>query len=545
MAERYVADGYVFPFYANSGITIQWRERIIFVPKTEMTLIQSVPIEIRELDLNLFRLTLLDLEDDPAGIAFVNTHNHNPPVTISGIQLARVIEIINSYTVTFEDGIYAVNLLGANTNLADVVNPNSVSVRTSNSAGLVQTAEIQNTAYVDTIYIDPLNGTSRTSYPAGTRAVPVKYLSEAKIISTQRSISTFKIIGNLVIGATDNIDGFTLRGNERTHDTVTLTPGCSTDASIFERLTVTGTASGAGLVFRNCAVTDVLGISGQVIESTLRGTISVAPGGTGTEFTHCFDGPGQVEIDLGGSGTVVSIRDFFGGLLISNKTGSEDCSISFAAGRLIIDSTVSNGAIVVSGNGYISADNHTGTATVSTVGLVGNQSITDYVWDEPIASHVAPGSTGEKLNAAGSAGDPWTTDLSTYVTPGTAGYIVKDINSDSNQILSTGVSINSVDQSVINQIWNEAAINHVSVGSLGQMVNQIKTDTGLLSIDVTTMLGIVETLQKYSANRTRINKTAFTLTVYDNDGTTPIKVFDLKDATGTPSITEIIERVPQ
>jgi hypothetical protein len=56
---------------------------------------------------------------------------------LAGIILARVVELINSYTITFEDGQYAVNLTGANSNIADKVNVNQVSVRASNSAGLV------------------------------------------------------------------------------------------------------------------------------------------------------------------------------------------------------------------------------------------------------------------------------------------------------------------------------------------------------------------------------------------------------------------------
>jgi hypothetical protein len=119
------------------AITINWRDKIIFVPKADTTLIQSSPTEIRELDLNTFRLALKDLEDDPDGMTFPITHNNNSPVTLGGIVYARVLEIINGYTVTFEDGMYAVNLVGANSNVADVTNVNSVSVRSANSAGLI------------------------------------------------------------------------------------------------------------------------------------------------------------------------------------------------------------------------------------------------------------------------------------------------------------------------------------------------------------------------------------------------------------------------
>lgn len=137
MTSIYVDDGYVSQGYAQTGITIIWGQRIIFVPKSEMAVVQTTPSEIRQLDINDFRLQLKNLEDTPEGMSFPSTHSHNTSVTLSGIVYARVVELINNFTVTFEDGNYAVNLVGANSNIADKVNLNSVSVRASNSAGLV------------------------------------------------------------------------------------------------------------------------------------------------------------------------------------------------------------------------------------------------------------------------------------------------------------------------------------------------------------------------------------------------------------------------
>jgi phage gp45-like len=50
--------------------------------------------------------------------------------------------------------------------------------------------------------------------------------------------------------------------------------------------------------------------------------------------------------------------------------------------------------------------------------------IADAVWDEAISGHLAGGSTGAALNAAGSAGDPWATVLPGAYGAGTAGLIV-------------------------------------------------------------------------------------------------------------------------
>lgn len=56
---------------------------------------------------------------------------------------------------------------------------------------------------------------------------------------------------------------------------------------------------------------------------------------------------------------------------------------------------------------------------------------------------------------------------------------------------------------------------------------------------------LVEILLKYSRNRTRVDKTNNTLTVFDDDTLTPLRVFDLLDQSGNPSTEDISERIPQ
>ena len=58
------------------------------------------------------------------------------------------------------------------------------------------------------------------------------------------------------------------------------------------------------------------------------------------------------------------------------------------------------------------------------------QELVDGVWNALSANYATSGTMGEKLNAAGTAGDPWTTDLSAYNTADTAGLILKTVNSN-------------------------------------------------------------------------------------------------------------------
>lgn len=121
------------------AISINPLTYVITVPKADMTQIQTSPFEIRRLDANVFHRALRTLHATEAQGIYEKTHNHSAPTTIGGIALARVVEVLPPYTVTFEDGQYAVDIFGANTNILDRANLNQVSIRPQNSAGLIQT----------------------------------------------------------------------------------------------------------------------------------------------------------------------------------------------------------------------------------------------------------------------------------------------------------------------------------------------------------------------------------------------------------------------
>lgn len=116
------------------AITINWATKVIAVPQADLTLVSG---SLYELDVDVFRLALKDIEDSETGMNFPDTHTHNTESTVSGVVYARQFKIINGYTVTFEDGTYTVRCVGANHNIGDVKNVNSVSLIIGNSAGLI------------------------------------------------------------------------------------------------------------------------------------------------------------------------------------------------------------------------------------------------------------------------------------------------------------------------------------------------------------------------------------------------------------------------
>lgn len=115
------------------AISINWVSKVIFVPQSYLT---RSGLNAFQLDVNQFRMDLNSLQASPEGMSFDTTHSHNTTVTIAGVTLARVVELINGYTVLFENGSYTVDLINANTNIGDFSIFNQVRINSNNSAGL-------------------------------------------------------------------------------------------------------------------------------------------------------------------------------------------------------------------------------------------------------------------------------------------------------------------------------------------------------------------------------------------------------------------------
>lgn len=376
------------------AISVAWGTKVINVPKADLTLIQGSP-EIRELDVDWFRLELKKLEDDEDGMPFADTHRHNTEVTLSGLTYARIIEIINGYTVEFEDGQYTINCVGANHNLADVKIVNQSSLIVNNAAGLITSAGIEATEYDNGVWIDPTSSFSGTLYPTGTAREPVNNLDDAKLIASVRGFVILYVIGNFVVGSTDDISGFDICAGNPLSSVITLTPGCTTANTAIRHCAIQGTANGKMLIYE-CFILDLAGLNGTVNRCGFMGTITLA----GSETCHmvqCYDGFegfGEPIINLGGSGRGLNMRDYQGGIRFENKSGSEDVSVGLNGGRLEIAANVTAGDIIVRGVGEISEN--LGTATVFTDGLVNSKLVSDTVWLANEATFIAKGLKNKK-----------------------------------------------------------------------------------------------------------------------------------------------------
>jgi len=257
---------------------------VIYVPKADLTLIQANP-EVRELNLNAFRLELKDWEDGEEGIPQLKTHDHNTEVTLSGLTYARIIEILSPYTVEFEDGQYTINCVGANHNLADVKISNQVSLIVNNAAGLINNQAIEFSSFNGGVTINPLSSNVGTIFPTGTPQKPVNNFADAKIIADTRGFNKFFIIGNATLDSGDNVENFTIEGDGVTRTTITVLPGALTQNVDLVNATVTGVFDIEG-TFKNCRIVDISFVQADIYDCVLLGEIILTGSGT-TSIYNC------------------------------------------------------------------------------------------------------------------------------------------------------------------------------------------------------------------------------------------------------------------
>lgn len=106
--------------------------------------------------------------------------------------------------------------------------------------------------------------------------------------------------------------------------------------------------------------------------------------------------------NLSGSGTVTNAYLAIGMNLLANLQGSGTVTEASAGLKIWMEALISIGA---SPSAF---------------------DIAQAVWGSVASQNNTSGTMGQKLNGAGSAGDPWNTDLSSYNTAGTAGKKLKD-----------------------------------------------------------------------------------------------------------------------
>lgn len=357
------------------AVTVDWSSYTIHVTKGSMVQIQALPTEIWQLDIPTFKETLGALLDEPEAITYPDIFIHYPSVTVGGAVLAKVVEILEPYTITFEDGQYAVNLVGANSNIGDRVNVNQVSVRSANSAGLQDLTSLQAASYGGGVAVDQVNGVPGTTFPIGTRGTPVNNYTDAVYIASHQNLDVLYAMGPTVLGNGDNVDGYIIVGQNPTKTHITIGDLASTLGTEFRECSVTGILDG-GSVIRSCLVYDINYMNGFLVDSVLGQGVITLGGNASAMFLRCVSGVAGSStpiIDMGDSGQSLGIRDYSGGLTIINRSGNDPISVDMSSGQIIFDETITNtDNIYVRGIARIT-DNSTGSSRIDSVGLLSGE----------------------------------------------------------------------------------------------------------------------------------------------------------------------------
>jgi hypothetical protein len=333
--------------------SVDWPTGVITIPRLDLQLVQASP-EIRQLDLDAFRLQMRELEASEAGEVWPYAVNHVAPLTVSGTQLARVVELVNGYTVTFEDGQWAVNIVGGNSNVLENTNRNQVSVAPNNSAGLTFSREQQTAAFEGgVIYIDPDRGLSGTQYPRGTPGDPVDNYDDAKVIADGRGFFRYRLEGALILDSDSVVADTDWFGNQEIQSHITF-DGADVSACVFDSLAVTGQFSGrCSLITCTIDAGGITGFNGILTGCRLVGDIILdADADEDMQFHDCRDGDypnTQPELDMNGVAVNVLLSQYWGGITIKNATGGGGITIDSSSATVLFDSSCTDGIAVVRG----------------------------------------------------------------------------------------------------------------------------------------------------------------------------------------------------
>jgi len=370
---------------------------IVKAPDTEVT-IQDLYNNIR------------DWEDEPENMEVYKVADCTGKEELGGgVYVGLTLKLID-WKLKFEDrsgpsyiicNVSGGNLVMYNTATSSYESPIepsayvTVTLTSSSSATLQELSSIQYSSFNGGVTIDVTSPYSGTDFPVGTLQEPVNNLTDAMLIADERGFDTIYVIGDLTIDTGGDYSGMLFMGESMTKTNITISSAADVTNCEFENAYVTGTLDGNCKLYQ-CRIGDLNYIYGVIESCMLEGTITLG-GGSDAHFLDCWNGIIGTDppvIDMGGSGQGLSLRNYNGGIKIINKTGTDSIRIDLNSGKVVLDSTVTNGDITIRGVGKIINNS---SANVDISYLLNPLTISDQVWDENVSDHSTSGTFGESL----------------------------------------------------------------------------------------------------------------------------------------------------
>lgn len=338
---------------------------IINVPKAYTQFVETDPttgLEIRQMNLTTFAQDVGDLQDDPDGAWAVTAYEYTAPKAVGGVQLAPVVLVLDPYIVEFEDGQYAVNLQGANTNVQDVAVVNQVSIRANNSAGLTYSDEVQILAYQNaSVWIDTIDGLAGTQYPRGTVGNRVNNLTDAVTIANRIRFNKIQLEGSLSFTGVPNLARYQITGNTPTSADITAT-NMGVGSAAFERVSISGSITGRGS-FTDCILGNLTGVQGIFNECALSGNVTLDSLASEPiifkDNISSIAGAAKPGVNCNSTAAGINFRRYTGGLAITNfSNAAGTMSLDLIGAEVSLDSNnCTAGDIVARGVGRLIDEN--------------------------------------------------------------------------------------------------------------------------------------------------------------------------------------------
>ena len=253
-----------------------------------------------------------------------------------------------------------------------------VTVSSLVDSSLAQLPEIEQASFNGRVAIDVANGEAGTAYPIGTQASPVNNLADALSIAATRGFDVFYVLGNLTIGATDNVSNKHFHGQGATLNVtktlITFIDGCVTSNASWHNLRVTGKQGGesnyidciidgiwnAHCHYQNCGfILPTANPSFTIQHSSAVGSTHI------TDLHDCYSDEGTAVIDRNGTGLNQIYIRYSGRIKFINQnkaSGSGTVWINMNGGTVTVAASCTTGGFVISGN--CTVVNESGGATV-------------------------------------------------------------------------------------------------------------------------------------------------------------------------------------
>jgi hypothetical protein len=138
------------------AISVNWQTRVIDIPQADLVLLSGSRYDFPLV--SYFKTQARLAEASEEGIVFDQIVNYVPPFDLGDTILAPAVQIINGYTCTFEDGMWAAVFSEANTNIQNETNVNQVSIRPNNSTGLALGVKQQEQLIRDAMQLNATDG---------------------------------------------------------------------------------------------------------------------------------------------------------------------------------------------------------------------------------------------------------------------------------------------------------------------------------------------------------------------------------------------------